>query len=194
MWAPGIDSPDVVAQVATAVSRGGVAVPAGVPRAAHPTGVERLVASYRMIPATASVRLAKQTSNLFRARSEERRSRPGHRRRLDDSTDFAAVQAIFDEGFIETREVLSAAKVDPSLVTEDRLADVRYVWQGSELTVGVPKEFFETGEISGLLGAFEEAHRQRFGRILPGVPAEVVNWRGRAHAPAPAMAAPQLTR
>ena len=35
---------------------------------AHAAGVERLLASYRTIPATASVRLAKQTSNLFRAR------------------------------------------------------------------------------------------------------------------------------
>ncbi len=33
-------------------------------------GVERLLASYRSIPATASVRLAKPTSNLFRARAK----------------------------------------------------------------------------------------------------------------------------
>lgn len=45
-----------------------MAGPAGVPRAAHAAGVERLLASYRTIPATASVRLAKQTSNLFRGR------------------------------------------------------------------------------------------------------------------------------
>ena len=45
-----------------------MAVPGGVLGAAHAAGVERLLASYRMIPATASVRLAKQTSNLFRAR------------------------------------------------------------------------------------------------------------------------------
>ncbi len=35
---------------------------------AHAAGVERLLASYRSIPASASVRLAKPTSNLFRAR------------------------------------------------------------------------------------------------------------------------------
>ncbi|SOJ57854.1 hypothetical protein MSIMFB_05332 [Mycobacterium simulans] len=38
--------------------------------AAHTTGVQRLLASYRSIPATASVRLAKPTSNLFRARAK----------------------------------------------------------------------------------------------------------------------------
>src|SRR5688500_1916963 len=36
---------------------------------AHAAGVERLLASYRAIPPNASVRLAKRTSNLFRARA-----------------------------------------------------------------------------------------------------------------------------
>ncbi|MDT5008719.1 MAG: hypothetical protein QOH57_336 [Mycobacterium sp.] len=38
--------------------------------AAHDEGVRRLVASYRDIPAAATVRLAKPTSNLFRARAK----------------------------------------------------------------------------------------------------------------------------
>ncbi|PIB78633.1 FAD-linked oxidase [Mycobacterium celatum] len=49
-----------------------------VPEAAlevHRAGVERLLGSYRSIPATASVRLAKPTSNLFRARAK--RTAPG---------------------------------------------------------------------------------------------------------------------
>lgn len=37
---------------------------------AHTAGVERLLASYRSIPATSSVRLAKPTSNLFRTRAK----------------------------------------------------------------------------------------------------------------------------
>jgi FAD/FMN-containing dehydrogenase len=44
-------------------------------QAAHTAGVERLLASYRSIPPTASVRLAKRNSNLFRARVE--RDAPG---------------------------------------------------------------------------------------------------------------------
>jgi FAD/FMN-containing dehydrogenase len=43
--------------------------------ATHASGVERLLASYRAIPAAASVRLAKPTSNLFRARTK--RDAPG---------------------------------------------------------------------------------------------------------------------
>ncbi|WP_330185568.1 FAD-binding oxidoreductase [Nocardia sp. NBC_01503] len=38
--------------------------------AAHQAGVDRLLASYRAIPRDANVRLAKKTSNLFRARAE----------------------------------------------------------------------------------------------------------------------------
>ncbi|MBL1073502.1 FAD-binding oxidoreductase [Nocardia sp. 2] len=38
--------------------------------AAHRAGVERLLASYRAIPRNANVRLAKKTSNLFRARAK----------------------------------------------------------------------------------------------------------------------------
>ncbi|ORA72126.1 FAD-binding oxidoreductase [Mycobacterium heidelbergense] len=37
---------------------------------AHAAGVDRLMASYRSIPATSAVRLAKPTSNLFRARTK----------------------------------------------------------------------------------------------------------------------------
>ena len=37
---------------------------------AHTSGVDRLMASYRSIPAAAAVRLAKPTSNLFRARTK----------------------------------------------------------------------------------------------------------------------------
>jgi FAD/FMN-containing dehydrogenase len=51
-----------------------VPVPASAP-AAHAAGVERLLASYRSIPATTAVRLAKPTSNLFRDRAK--RNAPG---------------------------------------------------------------------------------------------------------------------
>jgi FAD/FMN-containing dehydrogenase len=39
-------------------------------QSAHAAGVERLLASYRAIPSSATVRLAKPTSNLFRAREK----------------------------------------------------------------------------------------------------------------------------
>jgi FAD/FMN-containing dehydrogenase len=47
-----------------------VSVPAAEARAAHAAGVQRLLASYREIPQSATVRLAKPTSNLFRVRAK----------------------------------------------------------------------------------------------------------------------------
>jgi FAD/FMN-containing dehydrogenase len=46
-----------------------VSAPAIDARTAHADGVGRLLASYRAVPASAPVRLAKRTSNLFRSRS-----------------------------------------------------------------------------------------------------------------------------
>lgn len=46
-----------------------VSVPATDARAAHAVGVERLLESYRAVPPTAPIRLAKRTSNLFRMRT-----------------------------------------------------------------------------------------------------------------------------
>lgn len=47
-----------------------MSVPATDALAAHAAGVERLLASYRVIPPNATVRLAKPTSNLFRTRAK----------------------------------------------------------------------------------------------------------------------------
>ncbi len=47
-----------------------MSAPATDARTAHAAGVERLLESYRAVPPAAPVRLAKQTSNLFRARTK----------------------------------------------------------------------------------------------------------------------------
>ncbi len=67
----------------------------GVGRAAHDAGVERLVASYRAVPAGERVRLAKRTSNLFRPRSSS--SAPG----------------------LDTSGLTGVISVDPSAATAD---------------------------------------------------------------------------
>jgi FAD/FMN-containing dehydrogenase len=58
--------------MAVAGYRGGVSVAPADTRVAHAEGVQRLLASYRAVPATESVRLAKPTSNLFRTRTTAR--------------------------------------------------------------------------------------------------------------------------
>lgn len=109
------------------------------------------------------------------------------RRRLTDGLDFAHITALFAEGFDEAFTTLAAANTDPSAALMQRLAGVRYVGQGSELTVPLPESFLAQGNVQALIDAFESAHMVRFGRTLPGQGVEVVNWRGRVQGPPPAL-------
>ncbi|MBJ7223927.1 MULTISPECIES: hydantoinase/oxoprolinase family protein [unclassified Brenneria] len=109
--------------------------------------------------------------------------------RLLPGLDFNAIHAVFAEGFDEAFTTLAAANVDPQSASTQKLADVRYVGQGSELTVMLPDAFLTQGDIASLIAAFETAHYARFGRTLPGQGVEVVNWRGRVQTTPPAIAA-----
>lgn len=110
-------------------------------------------------------------------RSDRCRLRPG--------LPMAAVRALLAEGFDEAFTTLAATSVDPASAEVQRLADVRYVGQGSQLTLPLPDAFIDDGDVQSLIAAFEQAHHQRFGRTLPGLEVEVVNWRGRVQTAAP---------
>ncbi|BCQ34949.1 MULTISPECIES: hydantoinase/oxoprolinase family protein [Erwinia] len=99
--------------------------------------------------------------------------------RLLPGMDVARIHAVFAEGFDEAMTTLAAAIADPaSAPLQRKMAGVRYVGQGSELTVTLPDRFLQQGDVQALIDAFEAAHLARFGRTLPGQGVEVVNWRG----------------
>ena len=99
--------------------------------------------------------------------------------RLHAGLDTTRISALFADGFDEAMTTLAAANADPATTLQQKLADVRYVGQGSELTVTLPDTFLEKGDVQSLIDTFEEAHLARFGRTLPGLAVEVINWRGR---------------
>ena len=105
--------------------------------------------------------------------------------RLLPGLDVARIRALFAEGFDEALTTLAAANAAPESVIKQTLAGVRYVGQGSELTVNLPEAFLTDGNVQVLIDAFEAAHLTRFGRTLPGQGVEVVNWRGRVQTPPP---------
>jgi N-methylhydantoinase A/oxoprolinase/acetone carboxylase beta subunit len=107
--------------------------------------------------------------------------------RLEAGIALDAIQRIFAEGFDEAFTTLAAANVDPATASMQKLADVRYVGQGSELTVTLPAAFEKEGNVESLIAAFEQAHFARFGRTLPGQGVEVVSWRGRVQTTPPLM-------
>nr|WP_215844945.1 hydantoinase/oxoprolinase family protein [Pantoea bituminis] len=105
--------------------------------------------------------------------------------RLLPGVDITRINAVFAEGFDEAMTTLAAANADPASAVQQKLAGVRYVGQGSELTVTLPEAFLTEGNVQALIDAFEAAHLTRFGRTLPGQGVEVVNWRGRVQTTPP---------
>ncbi|MBB3307021.1 MULTISPECIES: hydantoinase/oxoprolinase family protein [unclassified Enterobacter] len=107
--------------------------------------------------------------------------------RLQPGIDVKRIAALFAEGFDEAITTLAAANADPNTAIQQKLAGVRYVGQGSELTVTLPESFLAQGDAQALIDSFEAAHLARFGRTLPGQGVEVVNWRGRVQTTPPAL-------
>ncbi len=107
------------------------------------------------------------------------------RYRLSEDVDIARINAVFAEGFDEALTTLAAANADPANTIKQKLANLRYVGQGSELAVVLPESFLAEGDVQALIATFEAAHLARFGRTLPGLGVEVVNWRGRVQTTPP---------
>lgn len=106
---------------------------------------------------------------------------------LDDSFDPAAVNSLFAQMRAEAETVVRAGAPGAELV-ETRTADMRYRGQGHEITVTLPAGAFDTASKEKLTKAFEETYAATFGRVIPGLQAEIMNWTLRlaaAQAPLP---------
>ncbi len=74
-----------------------------------------------------------------------------------------------------TAVVASGAPGSPT--SEQARAFMRYVGQGHEIGVEVPAEVVAgTGSVAALRGAFDEAYRAVYGRVIPGLDVEVLSW------------------
>ena len=74
-----------------------------------------------------------------------------------------------------TAVVASGAPGSPT--SEQVRAYMRYVGQGHEIGVEVPAEVVAgTGSAAALRGAFDEAYRAVYGRVIPGLDVEVLSW------------------
>lgn len=95
--------------------------------------------------------------------------------RLDDDFDPALVNALFAEMRAEAQRVVKAGAPDAKLI-ETRTADMRYRGQGHEITVSLPLGSFGTGSRTRLVASYEEAYATTFGRVIPGLDIEIMNW------------------
>jgi N-methylhydantoinase A len=108
--------------------------------------------------------------------------------RLDASFDPGVVNTLFAEMRAEAEAVVRAAAPQAPL-GETRTADMRYRGQGHEITVSLPGGALDAASGRTLSALFEEAYAANFGRVIPGLEVEIMNWTLRlaaAHTPLPA--------
>ena len=94
--------------------------------------------------------------------------------RVDDF-DLDAVNEMLTVMQAEAREVVSAGAPGEK-AEERRLAYMRYVGQGHEITVEVPARALVQADIAGLKEAFDKAYGEFYGRIIPSMEVEVLTW------------------
>ena len=95
--------------------------------------------------------------------------------------DFTVVGRIFAELEKEALDVLRLTGGDIGARTTSRLADMRYIGQGSEITVVLPEPLTE----AGVRAEFEKAYKALFARTPPGAAIQFVAFRLSVSAPMP---------
>ncbi|TWB29702.1 hydantoinase/oxoprolinase family protein [Nitrospirillum bahiense] len=97
--------------------------------------------------------------------------------------DWPHVRGLIADMADQARRLLDAASAATAPMQTRLYADMRYVGQGFEVSVGVPAEAIAAGDGGALHEAFGAAYRARFGRAAQGMPVEVVGWRLSASLP-----------
>src|SRR5712691_420956 len=93
----------------------------------------------------------------------------------DDKFDPAYVNALFAEMRAEAEAVVKAGAPEAKLV-ETRTADMRYRGQGHEITVSLPTGPFDRASRDKLIKLYEDGYATTFGRTIPGLGVEIMNW------------------
>ena len=95
--------------------------------------------------------------------------------RLDGTFDRAGIMALQDEMRAEAAAVVHQAAADAALF-ESWTADVRYQGQGHEVTIALTDEDLAALESTRLYALFVARYTALFGRSIPSLGAEVLNW------------------
>ena len=92
-----------------------------------------------------------------------------------ESLDVDAINGFFRDMANEAHAVVRAGAPDGPL-TERRVAFMRYHGQGHEIEVAVPPRDLEPPDADGLRRAFEAEYSRQFGRTVPDMKIEILNW------------------
>jgi N-methylhydantoinase A len=102
-----------------------------------------------------------------------------------DAFDAAAANALLAAMREEAEPIVRRGAGDAAL-TEARSAFMRYRGQGHEIAVPLPARAYNAADAATLQGAFEDAYRRLYSRIIPGVEVEILSWVLLLSAPPPA--------
>ncbi|MEJ0071308.1 MAG: hypothetical protein WDO24_24030 [Pseudomonadota bacterium] len=104
--------------------------------------------------------------------------------RLDASFDAGTLTGMLRSLRAEAEAVVRQGAPGAAL-TEAVTADMRYRGQGHELTVPIPRALVDAPEPTPLIALFEAQYAATFGRTIPGLEVETINWTLRLSATAP---------
>ena len=105
---------------------------------------------------------------------------------LNDKFDPAYVNKLFADMQDEAAAVVKAGAPNAKLVVA-RTADMRYRGQGHEITVDMPPGAFTAASKQTLIDLYEKGYAATFGRTIPGLDVEIMNWTLRLAAEQPAV-------
>ena len=94
--------------------------------------------------------------------------------RLDDF-DADGANELLQAMLAEATAIVRQGAPDAEL-SETRLAFMRYVGQGHEITVPLPPRALEASDAQTLRSAFEETYRALYGQTVPGQEPEILSW------------------
>ena len=94
-----------------------------------------------------------------------------------DELDWQAFETRYEELEADAKGVLTETGADPATQRVRRLADMRYVGQGSEIAVALPEGPYDAEFEPAITLAFETLYRALFSRTPPDVAIQMVNLR-----------------
>jgi N-methylhydantoinase A/oxoprolinase/acetone carboxylase beta subunit len=94
-----------------------------------------------------------------------------------DAADWPAIERMYAELFDEAWRELASAGVDRSHVTTRRWAEMRLAGQYHEISVDLPEGSLASSVVPAIERAFNAAYARHYGRVLEGLPIEVLHWR-----------------
>jgi N-methylhydantoinase A len=104
-----------------------------------------------------------------------------------DALDWSFANGVLEEMAREGRAILENSGLRSGEISYERTVEMRYVGQGHQVSVSLPGGALGGESVGEITARFEEAYRALYGRKVPDVPLEVINWRVVASGPQPEM-------